>query len=164
MTPLDAARLVMESAEKATPGPWFHCQPFQRVEKYRTVHGPVAGQWVDFVSTEPTPVHRRIVIPMHDAESGRRVISEDMAFITAACNFARTDLPALVAEVERLLVGIERLSAEWRADAIKLRRRKRGFSISRPFEAADLEATAQENDSKADELDQLLNAQPGGQR
>lgn len=100
--PLDKARGLMALSEKATPGTWFHCQPFQRVEKNRTVHGSVAGQWVDFISTEPAPVHRRIVVPMHDAESNNRVTSEDMAFIAAACNFARTDLPALLAEVERL--------------------------------------------------------------
>ncbi len=100
--PLDKARGLMALSEKATPGTWFHCQPFQRVEKNRTVHGSVAGQWVDFISTEPAPVHRRIVVPMHDAESNNRVTSEDMAFIAAACNFARTDLHALVAEVERL--------------------------------------------------------------
>jgi predicted aspartyl protease len=110
--PLDKARGLMALSEKATPGTWFHCQPFQRVEKNRTVHGSVAGQWVDFISTEPAPVHRRIVVPMHDAESNNRVTSEDMAFIAAACNFARTDLTALLAEVERVSQDNEILAAE----------------------------------------------------
>lgn len=85
---------LKELAEKATPGPWYHCQPFQRVEKARTIHGTVPAQFVDFVSTRPEPVHQKIVIPMEGRES--RIRSEDMALICAAINA----LPALIAAYE----------------------------------------------------------------
>ncbi len=81
MTP-DVARL-RELAEKATPGPWYHCQPFMVVPKQRTVHGTVPAQRVDFVSTKPAPVHERTIIPM-PPEDGPGVRSDDMAFIAAA--------------------------------------------------------------------------------
>ena len=80
----EAEREIREAlAAGPTPGKWFHCQPFQRVEKMRTIHGVVPAQRVDFVATEPEPVHKRIVIPMEGRESNVR--SEDMAYI-AACS------------------------------------------------------------------------------
>ena len=69
-------------ARAATPGPWFHCQPFQTVPAVRTIHGPVPGQRVDYVAREPAPVHRPAIIPMEGRETTTR--SHDMAFIAAA--------------------------------------------------------------------------------
>lgn len=79
MTKLEQLRKL---AEAATPGPWYHCQPFQSVSKQTTIHGPVPAQRVDFVSTEKEPVHKKIVLPMQGREANIR--SEDMAFIAAA--------------------------------------------------------------------------------
>ena len=69
-------------AKAATPGPWYHCQPFERVEKQRTIHGTVPAQRVDFVSTCKEPVHKEIVLPMEGRES--YIKSDNMAFIAAA--------------------------------------------------------------------------------
>ena len=82
-------------AAQATAGPWYHCQPFQRVKKTLTFHGPVHGQRVDFVSTNPAPVHERIVIPM-EREDCPSVRSADMALIAAM----RNHIDALLAVAE----------------------------------------------------------------
>jgi hypothetical protein len=80
----DEVRNLLALCEKATPGPWYHVQAFQTVPKQRTIHGPVPAQRVDFVSTTPAPVHKKIVIPM-PSEDGGGVRSVDMAYI-AACS------------------------------------------------------------------------------
>jgi len=70
---------LREVAEKATPGPWYHVQAFQRVPNVRTIHGSVDGHRVDFVSTSKEPVHTTIIASMEGRESAMR--SCDMAFI-----------------------------------------------------------------------------------
>ncbi|MCC7082558.1 MAG: hypothetical protein IT530_17975 [Burkholderiales bacterium] len=60
------------------------------------------AQRVDFVATEPKPVHKRIVIPMEGRESNVR--SEDMAYI-AACN--PENIAALLAEIDRLRAAVQ---------------------------------------------------------
>ena len=72
-------------AMAATPGPWYHCQPFKTVPAQRTIHGPVPAERVDYVSTwhgMGTPTGHSVVINMAGRES--HVRSENMAFIAAA--------------------------------------------------------------------------------
>ena len=76
---------IRARAEAATPGPWYHCQPFQTVPAQKTIHGPVPEQRVDYVSTwgKPgTPKGHCVVAHMDGREAGMR--SKDMAFIAAA--------------------------------------------------------------------------------
>ena len=86
MTALTLAKLaeIEAAAAKATPGPWYHVQPYMVVPKERTIHGPVPEQRVDFVSTTERPVHGPSIIPMprHGEPS---VLSDNMAYI-ALCN------------------------------------------------------------------------------
>lgn len=72
---------LQAAAEAATPGPWYHVQPFMTVKMTRTIHGPVPAQRVDFVSTDQKPIHRKVIAAMEGRESAMR--SEDMAFIAA---------------------------------------------------------------------------------
>lgn len=69
---------IKERAEKATPGPWFHGQNADGQ------HNVYAGGGIDI--TPAWCVH------------GLPMCPDDAAFIA----YARTDVPALVAEVERL--------------------------------------------------------------
>jgi hypothetical protein len=100
---------LRELAEAATPGPWYHCQPFQRVEKQRTIHGPVPAQRVDFVSTCKEPVHKEVVLPMQGREAN--IKSENMAFI-AAIN--PQHLIALLDLVELQHTLLRETGLEWR--------------------------------------------------
>lgn len=82
----------------ATKGPWYHCRPFETIPPVRTVHGPVPGQRIDYVSTWPgmgTPKDHKVVIPMEGRE--QTVSSEDMALIVAI----RNTLPALLDRLEK---------------------------------------------------------------
>ena len=81
MTPAQIAEL-RRVAEGATPGPWFHVQPFQIAPTMRTIHGTVPAQRVDFVAREMKPVHSRPIVPMEGREN--TALSCDMAFIAAA--------------------------------------------------------------------------------
>ena len=97
-TPTDIERLkALEAA--ATKGPWYHCRPFETIPPVRTVHGPVPGQRIDYVSTWPgmgTPKDHKVVIPMEGRE--QTVSSEDMALIVAM----RNELLPLLARIERV--------------------------------------------------------------
>jgi hypothetical protein len=73
---------LWNAATAATPGPWYHCQPFMTVPKQMTIHGSVLAARVDFVSTNPEPVHQKLIINMPGRESCTS--SEDMAHIAAA--------------------------------------------------------------------------------
>jgi hypothetical protein len=96
-TPTNIERLkALEAA--ATKGPWYHCRPFETIPPVRTVHGPVPGQRIDYVSTWPgmgTPKDHKVVIPMEGRE--QTVSSEDMALIVAM----RNELLPLLARIER---------------------------------------------------------------
>ncbi len=86
---------LLDLAGRATPRPWHHVNAFQTVPASNTVHGRVPAERVDYVSTWPdlgTPPGHRVVIQQPDREC--RVRSEDMAYITAACN----EVPRLVEE------------------------------------------------------------------
>lgn len=74
---------VEATARAATQGKWYHVQPFMVVPEHRTIHGKIPAMRVDFVSTEPTPVHKRVIIPM-PREECPSVSSENMAHIAAA--------------------------------------------------------------------------------
>lgn len=76
---------IRARAKAATPGPWYHCQPFQMVPVQKTIHGPVPEQRVDYVSTwdgPGTPKGHSVVAHMDGRKEGLR--SRDMAFIAAA--------------------------------------------------------------------------------
>lgn len=88
---------LKDLAEKATPGPWYHNQPFVTVPPQRTIHGPVPGQRVDYVSTAPGPGYSPTIIPMPGREGSTK--SNDMAFVAAANPAVVLEL---IAEVERL--------------------------------------------------------------
>jgi hypothetical protein len=64
-------------ANTATPGPWYHCQPFQVAGKIKTIHGMVPAHRIDFVSTNKEPVHEKVILGMESTSSN------DMAFIAA---------------------------------------------------------------------------------
>jgi len=86
---------LLDLAGRATPRPWHHVNAFQTVPASNTVHGRVPAERVDYVSTWPdlgTPPGHRVVIQQPDREC--RVRSEDMAYITAACN----EVPRLISE------------------------------------------------------------------
>lgn len=130
MNPLDEAALarLRELAEKASPAPWYHCQPFMVVPKQRTVHGTVPAQRVDFVSTKPAPVHERTIIPM-PPENGPGVRSEDMAFIAA---FNPVVARALLDMVERQRKHVEDMGALiFRADLTQAEKEARCGDIAR---------------------------------
>lgn len=89
----DLADELERLATEATPGKWYHCQPFKTVPEVRTVHGRVPAERVDYVSTWPgpgTPPGHRTVIDMPGRES--RTTSEDMALIA----FMKSNLPAIL--------------------------------------------------------------------
>ncbi len=78
---------LRELRAKATAGEWHHVNAFQSVPAERTIHGPVPGQRVDYVSTWPhlgTPKGHSVVIPMYGSE--KTTSSSDMAAIVAAMN------------------------------------------------------------------------------
>lgn len=98
----EGRRELKALAEKATPGPWHHCQPYMVVPSQRTIHGPVPAERVDYVSTWPdrgTPPGHRVVIPM-PREAGPGVRSDDMAFIAAANPATVLSLLAALEEAE----------------------------------------------------------------
>ncbi len=95
----DAIARLRDLRAKATPGPWHHVNPFESVPAERTIHGPVPGQRVDYVSTWPhfgTPRGHSVVIPMYGSE--KTASSSDMAAIVSAVNA----LPALLDCAEAL--------------------------------------------------------------
>ena len=101
---------LKEAAEKATPGPWHHCQPFQRLEKTKTIHGTIPAQRVDYVSTWPdagTPSGHRVIIPMEGRENTAR--SEDMAFIALA---NPATILALIERLESAEGALDRIAHE----------------------------------------------------
>jgi hypothetical protein len=98
-------------AEKATPGPWYHCQPFMTLPKTRTVHGPVPAWRVDFVSTRSAPAHTKTVIPM--AQDGPGVSSNDMAFIAAANPATVLALIERVEQAELVAEAKSRAADRW---------------------------------------------------
>lgn len=71
---------MREKAEKATPGEWFHVQPFMTVPGVMTLHGPVMAKRVDFVSTAVAYPHGQSIISMPGGPCHTK--SNDMAYIS----------------------------------------------------------------------------------
>lgn len=119
---------LRRAAEKATPGPWHHCQPYMTVPAERTVHGRVPAARVDYVSTWPDigmPPGHRVIIDMPGRES--RVSSSDMAFIA-------------IANPATILALLDAEKAE--RDALQARAEKADELVALYRETAALEAKA----------------------
>ena len=102
---------IRERADKATPGPWQWVE--KGVGEEWTHHGP------DLESATATVKIDRYVMPVavlrswgHDAD-GLEVLESDQEFIA----HAREDIPALIAEVERLR-GLLAIAAKSYANTI----------------------------------------------
>lgn len=141
-------------AEAATPGPWYHCQPYLTVPPERTIHGYVEGCRVDFVSTTNAPVHKQIIISMPGREISTK--SNDMAFIAAA---NPSTVLELIAEIERLRKDSQRL--DWLQEQAEIGCVTMCFEIDGGFHvtldpAGDEQKAAREVDTVRDGIDKLM--------
>ena len=107
--PLDKARGLMAIAKSVGGEEWFSSPPYEDANGITEICsiGPYP------VATPKQPNKRQ-----HYEDTICEVWHEEQVakFIVAACNFARTDLPELVAEVERLR-NAARIAANEMADA-----------------------------------------------
>jgi hypothetical protein len=118
MSASDKIARLRELRAKATGGTWHHVNAFKSVPAERTIHGPVPGQRVDYVSTWPhlgTPKGHSVVIPMYGSE--KTASSSDMAAIVAAMNSLESLLEC-ASVLELLVTSIDAAQFEGLHDAI----------------------------------------------